>query len=156
MNHFVWQVRFLRFIVFGIIFSLFGLAGLGIPLVWHGITKNLLLERPGYSVLLTAYLIFIPTLLILFHALRILRYMSMTPPAFPLITASIQSMKLCFYIVTILTTCLFPVFFYIGQIDDAPGLIIIGIGLILAPLTIGTLLACIQQLLLRYVLPMKF
>jgi len=27
--------------------------------------------------------------------------------------------------------------------------------LILAPLTIGTLLACIQQLLLRYVLPMK-
>jgi len=79
----------------------------------------------------------------------------MVPPAFPLITASIQSMKLSFYIVTILTTCLFPVFFYIGQVDDAPGLIIIGMGLILAPLTIGTLLACIQQLLLRYVLPMK-
>lgn len=152
MNYFVWQIRFLRFIVFGIIFSLFGLAGLGIPLVWHGITKNLLLERPGYSVLLTAYLIFIPTLLILFHALRILRYMSMTPPAFPLITASIQSMKLCFYIVTILTTCLFPVFFYIGQIDDAPGLIVIGMGLILTPLTFGITLSCIQHLLLRNVL----
>jgi len=39
VNHFVWQVRFLRFIVFGVIFSLFGLAGLGIPLVWHGIMK---------------------------------------------------------------------------------------------------------------------
>ncbi|WP_214857360.1 DUF2975 domain-containing protein [Exiguobacterium sp. s191] len=155
MNHFVWQIRFLRFIVFGIIFSLFGLAGLGIPLVWHGITKNLLLERPGYSVLLTAYLIFIPTLLILFHALRILRYMSMTPPAFPLITASIQSMKLCFYIVTILTTCLFPVFFYIGQIDDAPGLIVIGMGLILTPLTFGITLSCIQHLLLRNVLPLE-
>lgn len=155
MNHFVWQVRFLRFIVFGIIFSLFGLAGLGIPFVCHGITKNLLLERPGYSVLLTAYLIFIPTLMILFHALRILRYMSTAPPVFPLITASLQSMKLSFYIVTALITCLFPVFFYIGQIDDAPGLIIIGIGLILTPLTIGTLLACIQQILLRYVLPMK-
>jgi len=104
---------------------------------------------------LTAYFIFIPTLLILFHALRILRYMSMTPPALPLITASIQSMKLSFYIVAILTACLFPVFFYIGQIDDAPGVIIIGIGLVLAPLTIGTLLSCIQQLLLHYVLPMK-
>ncbi|HAK99603.1 MAG TPA: hypothetical protein DCP50_01140 [Exiguobacterium sp.] len=122
-------------------------------LAWYH--ENLLLERPGYSVLLTAYLIFIPTLLILFHALRILRYMSMTPPALPLITASIQSMKLSFYIVAILTACLFPVFFYIGQIDDAPGVIIIGIGLVLAPLTIGTLLACIQQLLLHYVLPMK-
>lgn len=155
MNHFIWQIRFLRFIVFGIIFSLFGLAGLGIPLVWHGITKNLLLERPGYSVLLTAYLIFIPTLLILFHALRILRYMSMTPPAFPLITASIQSMKLCFYIVTILTTCLFPVFFYIGQIDDAPGLIVIGMGLILTPLTFGITLSCIQHLLLHNVLPLE-
>lgn len=155
MNYFVWQIRFLRFIVFGIIFSLFGLAGLGIPLVWHGITKNLLLERPGYSVLLTTYLIFIPTLLILFHALRILRYMSMTPPAFPLITASIQSMKLCFYIVTILTTCLFPVFFYIGQIDDAPGLIVIGMVLILTPLTFGITLSCIQHLLLRNVLPLE-
>lgn len=93
--------------------------------------------------------------MILFHALRILRYMSTAPPVFPLITASLQSMKLSFYIVTALMTCLFPVFFYIGQIDDAPGLIIIGMGLILAPLTIGTLLACIQQLLLRYVLPMK-
>jgi len=81
--------------------------------------------------------------------------MSTAPPVFPLITASLQSMKLSFYIVTALMTCLFPVFFYIGQIDDAPGLIIIGMGLILAPLTIGTLLACIQQLLLRYVLPMK-
>jgi len=155
VNHFVWQVRFLRFIVFGVIFSLFGLAGLGIPLVWHGIMKNLLLERPGYSVLLTAYLIFIPTLMILFHALRILRYLSTAPPVFPLITASLQSMKLSFYIVTALITCLFPVFFYIGQIDDAPGVIIIGIGLVLAPLTIGTLLSCIQQLLLHYVLPMK-
>jgi len=155
VNHFVWQVRFLRLIVFCIIFGLFGLAGLGIPLVWHGVKEHLLLERPGYSVLLTAYLIFIPTLLILFHALRILRYISMAPPAFPLITASIQSMKLSFYIVTILTTCLFPIFFYIGQIDDAPGLIVIGIVLILAPLTLGTLLACIHQLLLRYVLPLE-
>ncbi|WP_410756105.1 DUF2975 domain-containing protein [Exiguobacterium indicum] len=125
------------------------IAGIGIPLVWHGLSEQLFFERPGYFVLIMAYIALIPVLFILIHMWRLLQYFVTAPLPLPLITSSIQSLKLNCYVISVMILCVFPIFFYIGQIDDAPGLILVGTVLILIPLTVGSLLACIQQLLLR-------
>ncbi|WP_411211983.1 DUF2975 domain-containing protein [Exiguobacterium indicum] len=125
------------------------IAGIGIPLVWHGLSEQLFFERPGYFVLIMAYIVLIPVLFILIHMWRLLQYFVTAPLPLPLITSSIQSLKLNCYVISVMILCVFPIFFYIGQIDDAPGLILVGTVLILIPLTVGSLLACIQQLLLR-------
>lgn len=149
MNRLIWHVRYLKFIMICILIGLLCIAAIGIPLVWHGLSEQLLFERPGYFVLIMAYIVLIPVLFILIHMLRLLQYFVTDPLPLPLITSSIQSLKLNCYVISVMTLCVFPVFFYIGQIDDAPGLILVGISLILIPLTVGSLLACIQQLLLR-------
>ena len=149
MNRLIWHVRYLKFIMICILIGLLCIAGSGIPIVWHGLSEQLLFERPGYFVLIMAYIVLIPVLFIVIYMLRLLQYFVTDPLPLPLITSSIQSLKLNCYVISVMTLCVFPVFFYIGQIDDAPGLILVGISLILIPLTVGSLLACIQQLLLR-------
>ena len=133
---------FLRAVVIGMGLVVFGLC---VTLLPFGIlTDQTGIYRP---ILIGMYIPAIPFFIALYQTMRLLRYVD-TDTAFSENSVSaLKSIKQCGKFISVFYALGMPYIFYAAQQDDAPGVVLIGLVIIFASLSVAVFAAVLQRLL---------
>lgn len=121
-------------------------------LVMPSIAKEILGYHPEYSsfiyaVLVVMYATAIPYYLALYQSFKLLNLIDANMAFSDLSVKALKNIKQCAYAISILYTLIMPFFYILGEFDDAPGIILIGLILIFASTVIAFFAAILQKLL---------
>lgn len=133
---------FLRAVVYLIGLTALGLCVFALP---AGIMSD---ETGGYYlILLGMYVTAVPFFIALFQTLKLLHYID-TKKAFSILSVNaLKYIKYCAITISGLYVAGMPYIFYVADTDDAPGVVVIGLGIIGASFTIGIFAAVLQRIL---------
>lgn len=125
-----------------------GLCIFGLPAIAKGAAEyQQELTRFLYPLLMVMYATAIPFFLALYQALKLLNYIDKNKAFSELSVKALKNIKYCAFIISFLYMVGMPFFYFIGEIEDAPGVILIGLILIFAPIVIAVFAAVLQKLL---------
>jgi hypothetical protein len=116
------------------------------------ITKEILGYHPEFSVyiyvvLTVMYATAIPFYLALYQSYKLLNFIDANMAFSDLSVNALMNIKKCAYAISLMYTIIMPFFYILGEFDDAPGIILIGLVLIFASLVIAFFAAILQKLL---------
>jgi hypothetical protein len=100
-----------------------------------------------YPILIVVYLTAIPFYFALHKTLNLLNYIDKNKAFSDLSVSALKNIKHCAITISILYVISLPFLYVIGDKDDAPGIIVIGMVLVFAPIVIATFAAVLQKLL---------
>ncbi|RBP02922.1 DUF2975 domain-containing protein [Rossellomorea aquimaris] len=100
-----------------------------------------------YGILIVMYVSAIPFFGALYQAIRLLSYIDKNDAFSELSVKALKNIKYCATTITILYVAGMPLFYLMGERDDAPGVIVIGMMFVFAPLVIAVFAAVLQKLL---------
>ncbi|PUB16656.1 DUF2975 domain-containing protein [Paenisporosarcina sp. OV554] len=100
-----------------------------------------------YLVLIDLYAAAIPFYFALYQAFKLLSYIDKNKAFSNLSVKALKTIKYCALTISILYVVGMPLFFLIGDKDDAPGVIVIGLVIIFASMVIAVFAAVLQRLL---------
>ncbi|WP_138496325.1 DUF2975 domain-containing protein [Paenibacillus pinistramenti] len=100
-----------------------------------------------YPILVVMYVSVIPFFIALYQAFRLLGFIDKDKAFSELSVKALRLIKFCAVAISILYLASMPFFYLIGDKDDAPGVIVIGMVLTFAPIVIAVFAAVLQQLL---------
>jgi Protein of unknown function (DUF2975) len=100
-----------------------------------------------YLVLIYLYITAIPFYFALFQAFKLLSYIDKNKAFSELSVRALKNIKYCAITISILYVAGMPLFYLIAEIDDAPGIILIGLVVIFASMVIAVFAAVLQRLL---------
>lgn len=89
----------------------------------------------------------LPFLAALYQAFRLLGYIDTSEAFSDLSVTALKNIKRFAFAISLLYTLALPLFFIVGEVDDAPGVILMAASLIFAPFIIGVFAAVLQKLL---------
>lgn len=100
-----------------------------------------------YPIIIGMYLSMIPYFIALYQSFKLLNYID-KGHSFSLISVkALQNIKFCALIISGLYVLILPFVYFVAELDDAPGLIIIGMIPIFAAMVIAVFAAVLQRLL---------
>jgi len=117
----------------------FGLEGEGIRDVPY-------LERLLTPFVLMAYLSAIPFYIALFQAWKLLQYIDRNSAFSELSAKALKNIKHCAFTVSAILVAALPDFFRIAEVEDAPGVVVIGLIFVGASLTVAVFAAVLEKL----------
>ncbi|TVY06841.1 DUF2975 domain-containing protein [Paenibacillus cremeus] len=121
---------------------------LGLPMIAKDAADNhYALAHLLYPVLGIMYVTAIPFFTALYQALKLLSYIDRNHAFSELSVNALKNIKYCAIIISVVYVAGLPLFYLLGEKDDAPGVIVIGLVLIFAPAVIATFSAVLQRLL---------
>ncbi|MFC9597011.1 DUF2975 domain-containing protein [Peribacillus butanolivorans] len=100
-----------------------------------------------YLVLIDLYASAIPFYFALYQAFKLLSYIDMNKAFSELSVRALTKIKYCAITISILYVVGMPLFYLIAELDDAPGIILIGLVIIFASMVIAVFAAVLQRLL---------
>ncbi|AXI10185.1 DUF2975 domain-containing protein [Oceanobacillus sp. 143] len=100
-----------------------------------------------YPIVIGIYVSVIPYLAALYQALKLLSFIDKNQSFSELSVKSLKNIKFCAMIITGLYVIILPFVYIVAELDDAPGLIIIGMVPIFASMVIAVFAAVLQKLL---------
>ena len=100
-----------------------------------------------YLVLIDLYAAAIPFYFALYQAFKLLSYIDKNKAFSALSVEALKTIKYCAITISILYVVGMPLFFLMGDKDDAPGVIVIGLVIIFASMVIAVFAAVLQRLL---------
>ncbi len=100
-----------------------------------------------YGILIVMYVSAIFFFIALYHAFKLLSYIDKNKAFSELSVKALKNIKNCATIISIIYVIGMPFFYIIGELDDAPGVILIGMSFIFAPMVIAVFAAMLQKLL---------
>ncbi|AOZ91195.1 DUF2975 domain-containing protein [Paenibacillus crassostreae] len=100
-----------------------------------------------YGILLVMYVSAIPFYFALYQSFKLLSYIDKNQAFSELSVKALKKIKNCALTITGLYVVALPLVYIMAEIDDAPGLILIGMVMIFAPLVIAVFAAVLQRLL---------
>jgi Protein of unknown function (DUF2975) len=100
-----------------------------------------------YGILIVMYVSAIPFFLALYQAIKLLSYIDKNDAFSELSVKALKNIKYCATTITVLYVAGMPLFYLMGERDDAPGVIVIGMMFVFAPLVIAVFAAVLQKLL---------
>lgn len=100
-----------------------------------------------YSILLVMYVTTIPFFIALHQAFKLLIYIDANNAFSELSVNALKNIKKCATTISLLYALSMPLFYIVGEVDDAPGAILIGMIFIFAPMVIAVFAAVLQRLL---------
>lgn len=108
--------------------------------------------NPGYDhllypIIIGMYVSAIPFFVALFQAFKLLSYIDKNQAFSELSVKALKNIKLCAMTISGLYVIILPFVFLVAELDDAPGLIIIGMVPIFGSLVIAVFAAVLQRLL---------
>ena len=132
---------FLRTVIY-----LIGLAVLGICIIIAGvsISGNAGMYLP---VVLIAGVAAIPFLYALYQGVLLLRYIDKNTAFSEMSVKGIRNIKYCAFTISVLYAAGMPYIVYVADKDDAPGVVMLGLVFIFAPLVTGVFAAVLEKLL---------
>jgi signal transduction histidine kinase len=129
---------------------------IGIPVLALGIfgvtwlTKNP--ANPEYAhilypIVIGMYVSVIPFFVALVQAFKLLGYIDRNQAFSELSVKALKNIKFCAITITVVYAIVLPFVFMVAQLDDAPGLVIVGMVPIFASMVIAVFAAVLQRLL---------
>ncbi len=103
-------------------------------------------------VLIVMYAAAIPFYIALYQAFKILSYIDKNKAFSALTVRSLKNITYCAIAISLLYAIGMPLFYFIAEADDAPGIIVIGLVIIFASLVIAVFAAVLQRLLQEAIL----
>ncbi|MGW6302435.1 DUF2975 domain-containing protein [Peribacillus butanolivorans] len=100
-----------------------------------------------YLVLIDLYASAIPFYFALYQAFKLLSYIDKNKAFSELSVRALTKIKYCAITISILYVVGMPLFYLIAELDDAPGIILIGLVIIFASMVIAVFAAVLQRLL---------
>lgn len=100
-----------------------------------------------YFVYIDLYAAAIPFYFALYQAFKLLSYIDHNKAFSKLSVRALKNIKYCAITISILLAAGMPLFYLIAEMDDAPGIILIGLVLIFASMVIAVFAAVLQRLL---------
>lgn len=100
-----------------------------------------------YPIVIGLYVATIPFYMALYQAFRLLGYIDKNEAFSELSVKALKNIKKCAIAISILFVVMEPFVFLVAELDDAPGLIIIGMVPIFASMVIAVFAAVLQRLL---------
>jgi hypothetical protein len=129
---------------------------LGVPVLAFGIFGLTWLAKnpvnPGYAhilypIVIGIYVTVIPYFIALFQAFKLLSYIDKSQAFSELSVKALKNIKFCAMTILGLYVVILPFVYVVAELDDAPGLIIVGMLPIFASLVIAVFAAVLQKLL---------
>ena len=100
-----------------------------------------------YLVLMDLYAAAIPFYFALYQAFKLLSYIDKNKAFSDLSVKALKTIKYCAITISVLYVVGMPLFYLVAEIDDAPGIIVIGLVIIFASMVIAVFAAVLQRLL---------
>ena len=100
-----------------------------------------------YGILVVMYLSVIPFYFALYQSFTLLRYIDKNQAFSELSVRALKKIKNCALIISGLYVIGLPFVFILAENDDAPGLILVGMVMVFAPMVIAVFAALLQRLL---------
>ena len=100
-----------------------------------------------YLVFIDLYATAIPFYFALYQAFKLLSYIDKNKAFSELSVSALKKIKYCAFSISILYVVGMPLFYLIAEMDDAPGIILIGMVMIFASFVIAVFAAVLQKLL---------
>ena len=100
-----------------------------------------------YPVLIDLYASAIPFYFALYQAFKLLSYIDKNKAFSELSVKALKNIKYCAITISILYVVGMPLFYLMAEVDDAPGIILIGLVIIFASMVIAVFAAVLQKLL---------
>ncbi|OZM58384.1 hypothetical protein CIB95_02100 [Lottiidibacillus patelloidae] len=100
-----------------------------------------------YLVYIDLYGAAIPFYFALYQAFKLLSYIDKNQAFSQLSVNALKKIKVCAVTISILYVLGMPIFYVIGEVDDAPGVILLGMVMIFASMVIAVFAAVLQRLL---------
>ncbi|MEC2137578.1 DUF2975 domain-containing protein [Bacillus subtilis] len=100
-----------------------------------------------YLVFIYLYVTAIPFYFALYQAFKLLSYIDKNKALSGLSVRALKNIKYCAVTISIFYAAGMPVFYLMAEIDDAPGIIVIGLVIIFASMVIAVFAAVLQKLL---------
>jgi len=99
------------------------------------------------GILIIMYAATIPFFVALYQAFKLLTYIDRNKAFSELSVKALKNIKSCATTIGILYVVGLPLFYIVGEVDDAPGVILIGMVFIFAPMVIAVFAAVLEKLL---------
>ncbi|GKV67187.1 MULTISPECIES: DUF2975 domain-containing protein [unclassified Sporosarcina] len=100
-----------------------------------------------YPIVIIMYISAIPYVAALYQAFRLLRYIDRNEAFSSISVRALKNIKYCAVSISILYVIGMPFFFLLGDKDDAPGVVLIGLIIIFASMVVSVFAAVLQKLL---------
>lgn len=100
-----------------------------------------------YGILILMYISVVPFFAALYQGFRLLGYIDSNKAFLELSLKSIQKIRSCAAAISIIYLFAMPLFYIVAEIDDAPGVILVGMIFVFAPLTVTVFAAILKKLL---------
>ncbi|WP_339244590.1 DUF2975 domain-containing protein [Bacillus sp. FSL R5-0523] len=100
-----------------------------------------------YLVFIYLYVTALPFYFALYQAFKLLSYIDKNKAFSGLSVRALKNIKYCAVTISIFYAAGMPVFYLMAEIDDAPGIIVIGLVIIFASMVIAVFAAVLQKLL---------
>lgn len=100
-----------------------------------------------YGILMVMYVTAVPFYFALYQSFTLLTYIDKNQAFSDLSVKALKKIKNSAIIISGLYVVAIPFVYILAEVDDAPGLILIGMGMIFAPLVIAVFAAVLQRLL---------
>lgn len=132
---------FLKLVIFAIAFAVLAFCLLVLP-------RGIISDQTGYyrPILIGMYIPALPFFFALFQGFKLLTYIDSNAAFSKLSVKALQNIKYCAITIATLYTLGMPYIYYAAELDDAPGVILIGLVIIGAASMVGTFAAVLQKL----------
>jgi len=100
-----------------------------------------------YGILMVMYVTAIPFYFALYQSFNLLSYIDKNQTFSELSVISLKKIKNCAIIISGFYVVALPLVYILAEIDDAPGLILVGMVMVFAPMVIAVFAAVLQRLL---------
>ncbi len=100
-----------------------------------------------YGILILMYISVVPFFAALYQGFRLLGYIDSNKAFSELSLKSIQKIRSCAAAISIIYLFAMPLFYIVAEIDDAPGVILVGMIFVFAPLSVAVFAAILKKLL---------
>ncbi|MCV9884211.1 DUF2975 domain-containing protein [Metabacillus halosaccharovorans] len=100
-----------------------------------------------YLVLIDLYASAIPFYFALYQAFKLLNYIDRNNAFSQISVYALKKIKFCAFTISIFYAAGMPLFYLMAEVDDAPGIIVIGLVIIFASMVIAVFAAVLQRLL---------
>lgn len=139
------EILFLKIAVVLMSIPVLALCILGLPWLVNN-PVNPTYAQILYPILAGLYVSVIPFFIALYHAFRLLNYIDQNEAFSESAVEAIKNIKLCAIAFSTLYMILLPFVYLVAELDDAPGLIIVGMVPIFVSLVIAGATAVLQKL----------
>lgn len=140
------ETLFLKVVVVLIGIPILALCLLGLPLI----AKEAAEHFPAhwvYPAFIGLYGAAIPYFYVLYQAFKLLSYIDKNIAFSELSVKALRTIKHCAIAISILFSASLPLFYLVADVDDAPGLLLIGLVINFAPIVIAVFAAVLEKLL---------